>query len=142
MKRDGAGRPVMELVFATRLYAEQLEDEVQERRRIMIGRIMCDIAYTNLLYELLVRNSTLIEPSQWQKQTVQKFPAFTPSFLTSLDSCGADALGDSPIDEAALMEKKKVSLISLNCVNLVYQYLGMPEEEELPECRSKRNMNS
>ena len=142
LKRDGAGRPVMELVFETRLFVEMLGSQLQGRQQILIGKMKCNMAYTNLLHELLVRNSTLTEPSQWQKQTVQKFPAYTPSFLTSLDSCGADALGDSPIDEAAVMEKKNVSLISLNCANLVYKYRGMPHSFGLPESRSKQDMKS
>ena len=96
------------------------------------------MAYTNLLHELFVRNSTLVELSK----IVRKFLTYTPSFLTSLDSCGADAVGDSPFDETAMMEKKKMSLVSSNCANLVYMYRGMLQAFGLPECRSKRDMNS
>ena len=60
MKRDEAGRPVMELVFDTRPFSEIPGGQLQ---RIMSGRVECNMAYTGLLHELLVRNSTLIEPS-------------------------------------------------------------------------------
>ena len=119
MKRDEAGRPVMELVFDTRPFSEMPGGQLQGRHRNINGTVEYNMAYTGLLHELLVRNSTLIEPSQRQKQTVQKFPAYTPSFLTSLDSCGADALGHFSF-ETALMEKLNLSLISLSYGNLKY----------------------
>ena len=57
MKRDGAGRPVMELVFETRLYAEMLEGLLQGRWGPSIPGFQCVMAFTNLLHEVLVRNS-------------------------------------------------------------------------------------
>ena len=139
MKRDEVGRPVMDLVFDTRPFSEMLGGQLQERQRIMTGSVKCKMAYTGLLHELLVRNSTLTEPSQWQKQTMQKFPAYTPSFLTSLDNGGADALGDSSFFPG-LMEKLNLDLFSLSCGHL--EYRKMLQEFGSPKCRSKRDIQS
>ena len=52
MKRDEAGRPVMELVFATRPSSEMLGGQLQGTQRIMTGRVKCNMAYTCLVHEL------------------------------------------------------------------------------------------
>lgn len=86
LKRDKAGRPLMELVFDTR-------GEGWPVSEIHKSTFLCRSPL--MLNQLLIRNHLITDPSDWQRRKVQANPSFKPSFLVTLDIAGANGLEGS-----------------------------------------------